>query len=361
MTSERVNLLDMSFDELVQRIVAWQQPRFRAAQIWQWLYRSLVADTDEMLNLPKELRARLKEETYVGYLMPVSTLADQEGLTEKTLFEAADGQRFETVLMHYVDRHTVCASSQIGCPVGCVFCATGQQGFVRNLSTGEIIAQILHYTRALRTQGQRLTNVVFMGMGEPLLNYDALWRAILILNDRGGFGLGARRFTISTAGVIPGIERLARESLEVGLAVSLHAPDDHLRNQLVPLNRRYPLAQLIPAVKLYVQRTGRRVTFEYVLADGVNDSEEQAKRTAELLRGLPCHVNLIPLNPTPGCHYASSSHEKALRFQEILNRARIQATLRLGRGLEIQAGCGQLRAQSVKQAPESGRDNPRAC
>ncbi len=361
MTPDRTNLLELSFDELVQMMVAWEQPRFRAAQIWHWIYHSLVADTDEMLNLPKELRARLKEETYVGYLRAVSTLTDRDGLTEKTLFEAADGQRFETVLMHYADRHTVCASSQIGCPVGCVFCATGQQGFVRNLSSGEIIAQILHYVRVLRAQEQRLTNVVFMGMGEPLLNYDAVWRAVLTLNDREGLALGARRFTISTAGVVPGIERLARESLEVGLAVSLHAPDDRLRSQLVPLNRRYPLEQIIPAVKLYVQRTGRRVTFEYVLADGVNDSEEHAKRTIELLRGLPCHVNLIPLNPTTGCRYAPSSHEKALRFQEVLNRAHIQATLRLGRGLEIQAGCGQLRAQSINQASGNGGDDPHAC
>ena len=216
---------------------------------------------------------------------------------------------------------------------------------MRDLTSGEITAQVLYYARKLREENAHVTNVVFMGMGEPMLNYDAVWRAVSNLNDREGLALGARRFTISTAGVVPGIERLARESLAVGLAISLHAPDNALRDKLVPINRKHPLEELVPAAKFYVQRTGRRVTFEYALVDGLNDSDDHARRTAELLRGLLCHVNLMPLNPTPGCAYAPAPPERILGFHETLVKGRIQTTVRVRRGLDIGAGCGQLRGQ----------------
>jgi len=263
------------------------------------------------------------------------------------LFETQDGETLEAVLMRYTARNSLCVSCQIGCPIGCEICATGQRGFVRNLSVGEITAQVLHYARQLRTENAHLTNVVFMGMGEPMLNFDAVWNTILNLNDREGLALGARRFTISTAGVVTGIERMARESLEVGLAISLHSPDNDLRDRLVPTNRRYPLERLLPAARLYSERTGRRVTFEYALIKDVNDTEGHALRTAALLRGLRCHVNLIPLNPTPGCQYEPSTPETVLRFQQILVKERIQTTVRLRRGIEIAAGCGQLRGQHL--------------
>ena len=345
MTPDRINLLDLSFAELQQLIVDWGQPRFRAAQIWRWVYHTLTDDPNEMVNLPQDLQQRLAEEICVGRLKTADTVVAEDGLTEKVLFEAADGQFFEAVLMRYTNRNTVCISSQIGCPLGCVFCATGRDGLTRDLTTSEITGQVLYFARKLREENAHVTNVVFMGMGEPLLNFDAVWRAMLNLNDREGFALGARRFTVSTAGVVPGIERMARESFPVGLAISLNAPDDTLRDKLVPVNRRYPLARLLQAAGMYIERIGRRVTFEYVLARGVNDSEDHARRTAELLRGILCHVNLIPLNPTLGCEYEPSTREQVMRFQEVLVKGRIQTTVRLRRGLDIQAGCGQLQGR----------------
>ena len=344
MTTDKMNLLDLSYEQLVALVVDLGQPRFRATQIWRWVYNTLTDDPNEMVNLPKPLRQYLIENTCIGRLKAVTTVKAKDGLTEKVLFEAADGQHFETVLMRYTSRNTVCVSTQIGCAVGCLFCATGQSGFVRDLTTGEITAQVLYYARQLREENALVTNIVLMGMGEPMLNYDNTWRAIVNLNDREGLALGARRFTISTSGVVPGIERMAREPLAVGLAVSLHAPNDALRDQLVPMNRRYPLEELLQACRTYIRHRGRRVTFEYALAKGLNDSDEHAQQTADLLQGLLCHVNLIPLNPTPGCDYEPSTRERVLRFQEILVKGRIQTTVRVRRGLDIQAGCGQLRA-----------------
>lgn len=347
MTAVRLNLLDLTFPELMERVVEWGEPRFRATQLWRWLDNSLVTDVEEMTNLPRELRSKLAAECYVGALKPLTTQLSDDQLSEKILFETPDGQTLETVLMRYTARNSLCVSCQIGCPVGCEICATGQRGFVRSLSVGEITAQVLHFARRLRAENAHLTNVVFMGMGEPMLNFDAVWNTILNLNDREGLALGARRYTISTAGIVTGIERLARESLEVGLAISLHSPDNPLRDRLVPTNRRYPLERLLPAARLYSERTGRRVTFEYALIKGVNDSEGHALRTAALLRALRCYVNLIPLNPTPGCDYEPSTPETVLRFQQILVKERIQTTVRLRRGVDIGAGCGQLRGQQM--------------
>lgn len=345
MTTDKVNLLDLSYDELRELVVGWGEPRFRAEQIWRWVYHTLTDDPNEMTNLPKELRQRLMEQAYIGRLEVAGTIASEDGLAEKVVFQTADGHLLEAVLMRYTNRNTVCVSSQVGCPVGCTFCATGQAGFERDLTTGEIAAQVLYFARQLREENAHVSNVVFMGMGEPMLNFDAVWKAILNLHDREGLSLGARRFTVSTAGVVPGMERMAQESLPVGLAVSLHAPDDALRDRLVPINRRYPLGRLLEASRVYIRHVGRRVTFEYVLAHGLNDSDEHALQTAELLQGLLCHVNLIPLNPTPDCDYEAPDSEKVLHFQEILVNNGIRTTVRLRRGIDIQAGCGQLRGQ----------------
>jgi len=344
-SNRAINLLDLSFAELTQLLVGWGEPRFRAAQVWRWVYHTLTDAPEEMANLPQSLRDRLAQETYIGRLEVVDVLTDAENLTRKVLFRTLDGELFESVLMRYTNRNTVCVSSQIGCPLGCPFCATGRGGFRRDLSTGEITAQVLHFAQELRQENAHVTNVVFMGMGEPMLNFDAVWTAILNLNDREGMALGIRRFTVSTAGIVPGIERMAQEGLAVGLAVSLHAPYDELRNQLVPINRRYPLARLLAACRQYIQRTGRRVTFEYALAKDVNDSLECARQTTKLLQGMLCHVNLIPLNPVSGCGYEPSPRERIIAFQDELVRARIRTTVRLSRGIEISAGCGQLRTQ----------------
>jgi 23S rRNA (adenine2503-C2)-methyltransferase len=242
---------------------------------------------------------------------------------------------------------TLCLSTQVGCAIGCPFCATGQQGFERNLTPGEIIDQVLFFARRLRDEQpqNKISNLVFMGMGEPLANYDNLWQAIEMLNAPDGFGLGARNMTISTAGLISHIKRLSGEKLQVGLAVSLHASTDKLRDWLVPLNKKYPLAQLIPACREYVTKTGRRITFEYILLEGVNDSLVQARQLVHLIAGLNCHVNLIAANKTIGGDLRPSNPETVLAFEEELKRLRIQCTVREGRGLDIDAGCGQLRSR----------------
>ena len=345
--SEKVALLDLTSTQLADWLASWGEPSFRVAQIRRWVYRSLVTDFAEMHNLPKALRERLAEMACLGTMEPLKEMVSKDGLARKVLFELRDGQTIESVLMHYNKRHTVCLSTQVGCAIGCPFCATGQGGFVRNLTPGEIVEQVLHFARLLKTEGAKVNNVVFMGMGEPLANYEATWQAIEALNAPDGFGLGARRITISTVGLVPGIERLSRERLQVGLAVSLHAAEDALRDELVPINKRYPLDELMRACRDYVERTRRRISFEYALVDGINDSLGQARRLARLLRGLLCHVNLIPLNPTAECPYRPSPRKRVLGFQAELDRLGIANTLRVARGLDIQAGCGQLRCQLI--------------
>jgi len=347
-------LLDLTYPQLQTLLDSWGEPPFRAEQVWGWLYKRLADDYEQMHNLPKALRQRLADKFVLRTLTPLRELVSADRQTRKVLFRLHDGQTIEAVLMHYRRRHTVCISTQVGCPIRCSFCATGQSGFERNLTPGEIVEQVLHFARQLQERGQHLTNVVIMGMGEPLLNYDATWQAIETLTDERGFNLGARRITLSTAGVVPGIARLSQEKLQVGLAISLHAPTDELRNQLVPLNRRYPLGKLIPACRAYVKATGRRVTFEYALIHEVNDWKAHARQLATLLEGLLYHVNLIPLNPTAECGYKASSPWRVRVFQEELNRLHVPNTLRLGRGIDIQAGCGQLRRSSCQLDPLAG-------
>lgn len=345
---DRTSLPDLTYEQLREFLTSWGEPPYRVDQIWRWLYHSLATDFQEMTNLPKELRERLAEVADLATMKPLEERVSADGSTRKVLFALRDDQTIEGVLMHYERRHTACISTQVGCPFGCVFCATGQSGFVRNLTAGEIVEQVLFFARFLRAKGQKLTNVVFMGMGEPLANYEATWQAIQTLNHGDGFNLGARRMTISTVGLVPGIRRLAEERLQIGLAISLHAPTDELRNKLVPINRRYPLAQLMAACRHYVERTGRRISFEYALIHGVNDSPEQARQLARLLDGLLCHVNLIPLNPIPESPHRPSSRDRILAFQAELNRLKVPNTLRVERGVDIQAGCGQLRSQRVR-------------
>lgn len=358
----RTALYDLTQAQLRELLTGWGEPGFRADQVWGWLYRSLVDDLDAMSNLPSELRARLAAETDLLLLTPISEQVSLTGRTRKVLFGLRDGNTIESVLMDYHDRRTACISTQVGCGLGCTFCATGQGGLTRNLSAGEIVAQVIHLARQIRKAeieqaeglGQRASrdahpvdNVVFMGMGEPLANYDATWQAIETLTAARGYNLGARRITVSTVGLVPGIRRLAREGLPVNLAVSLHAPDDALRSQLVPVNRRYPLVDLMASIRDYVQMSGRRVTIEYALVAGVNDAPEQASQLARLLEGLLCHVNLIPLNPTPGCSLQPSPRERVAAFRDQLERAGIATTVRMRRGIGIEAGCGQLRQRQA--------------
>jgi 23S rRNA (adenine2503-C2)-methyltransferase len=349
----RADLRDLSYAALQAQMAVWGEPKFRTRQLWQWLYVQLATEYGQMSNLPQALRERLAQFYRLDTLVPVDELRSADGLTEKLLFELHDGATIESVGMAYDQRWTVCVSSQVGCAVGCSFCATGQGGFVRHLETGEIVEQVLYFSRRLAAAAapRAVSNVVLMGMGEPLLNYDRVWQAIEIWNDHRGFDLGARRITLSTAGVVPGILRLAEERLQVGLAVSLHAAEDGLRDQLVPLNKRYPLADLMAACREYVDKTRRRITIEYCLIEGVNDALEQASQLARLLRGLLCHVNLIPLNPVAaeGGELQSPSQERVRAFQRVLTEGGLPATVRLRRGVDIQAGCGQLRQRNAEE------------
>jgi len=361
-----VNLYDLTLNEIATLLAQLGEPRYRADQLWRWLYCDLANDFEAMTNLPKTLRARLAETAQIDPLRLVTATESSDRSACKLLFALPDEQTIESVLMHYADeaadtqdfqnsagkqtpptveRHTVCVSTQAGCALGCVFCATGQMGLVRNLTPGEIIGQVLYCERLLRPPGKKLTNVVFMGMGEPLANFDATWQAVETLHHPQGFNLGARRMTISTVGLVPGIRKLIARQLPVNLAVSLHAPNDVLRNRLVPVNTRYPISELLEVCRNYVAETGRRLTIEYVLIDGVNDSPDLAQELASLLQGLLVHVNLIPVNPTTATEYRPSPAYVARAFRDILQRAGIQTTLRLRRGIDIQAGCGQLRTQ----------------
>ena len=340
-----IRLLDLEKEELQSLLAVWGEPRYRADQIWGWLYRRFAASPDEMSDLPKSLRARLAEEVHFDLLRPQATLDSSDGHTRKTLFALADGPQIEAVLMGYDKRRTLCISTQAGCAMGCPFCATGQGGFDRNLSVGEIVAQVLFYARALADEARHVTNIVFMGMGEPLANYAATWAAIRRLNDSTGFGLGARAMTLSTVGLVPAMRRMRHAPEQVGLAVSLHAATDELRDDLVPINRRYPLDQLMAVCRDYIAATRRRISFEYALMKGVNDSDEQAHQTADLLKDMLAHVNLIPLNPTADSPYRGSSRTRVRAFQSILEDRGVPATVRIRRGIDIQAGCGQLRAR----------------
>ena len=361
--SQLTSLIELTRDELTQLLASWGQPRYRADQVWAWLYKKLAADPAGMTDLPKDLRARLASETRVNPLEQVYQQRSSDRQTIKWLFRLPDGLTIETVLMLYDERSTVCISTQAGCAMGCVFCATGQAGLARNLTAGEITAQVLAAARWLETDDgrrmtddeipqvvgrqssvvHRLTNIVVMGMGEPLANYDRTWGALRRITDPDAFGLGARHITLSTVGLPQGIRKMTDEPLQINLAVSLHAPNDDLRTQLVPVNHRYPLAEVLAAVKEYIAGTHRRVTFEYALMAGINDTPALARQLAGLLKGVLCHVNLIPLNPIAESPYQPSTPENAAAFQKILEVNRIPATVRMRRGIDIDAGCGQLR------------------
>jgi 23S rRNA (adenine2503-C2)-methyltransferase len=346
MPESTVHLYDLERSTLAALLETWGQPAYRARQVWEWLYVHLVTSFDQMTNLPRPLRQQLAAEISIGVPQVVDTLQSTDGETRKDLLLLEDGETVEAVLMRYERRRTACISTQVGCAIGCAFCATGQMGLRRNLTSGEIVAQALHFARILQGQGERLSNVVLMGMGEPLLNYEASLAAIRRLNDPAGLNLGQRHITLSTAGVVPGIERLAGEGLQITLAVSLHAATDALRDQLVPLNLRYRLDTLFEACFHYVERTGRRISFEWALIEGVNDTPEQAQALSARLQGLLAHVNLIPLNPTSGYAGQPSSSDALRAFNAELDRHRIPYTVRLRRGIDIQAGCGQLRQRN---------------
>jgi 23S rRNA (adenine2503-C2)-methyltransferase len=358
-------IYDLDFPALENKLKEWNEPAYRAKQIWQGLYVHLYSSPEQFTNLSKSLREKIAENFEFTNFQIKTYLDSSDKSTRKTLFELPDGNLIEAVLMKYGDpaddsemrknqlpitnyesritkRRTLCISTQAGCAMGCVFCATGQMGFKRNLSSGEIVAQVMYYAQMLKEQNESVTNIVFMGMGEPFHNYNNSMAAIDILNDSNGFNFGARRFTVSTVGLVPQIKKFADEQRQVNLAISLHAADDDERTEIMPVNKKYKIDEVIQACKYYIEKTHRRVTFEWALINGVNDTPEVAQKLASKLKGLLCHVNAIPLNPTQGYDGESTSRERANQFKETLERAGIPCTIRMRRGIDINAGCGQL-------------------
>lgn len=333
------------------------QPAYRVRQLWDGLYRQL-AGPEELTVLPAALRAELAARPELAPALELVTeqLAD-DGATAKWLFQLADGEQVETVLMYSERRCSVCVSSQAGCAMACSFCATGQGGYRRQLRSGEILEQVMRAARAAKDAGRRLDHVVFMGMGEPLANFSAVWRAIEAIV--GDLDLAARHVTVSTVGVVPGIHRLAAAPLQVNLAVSLHAANDALRNELVPLNRRYPLGTLMAACRDYVEATHRRISFEWALIAGVNDRARDATELAALCHQVGAHVNLIPLNPTPGYPVLGSRPEAVRAFRDALSSHGVNATIRKTRGRDIAAACGQLAGTANGRIPAPDRRGPR--
>ena len=350
MTHLNPSIFDFSLSSLQEFLKSYNQPSFRAIQVWQGLYQQLWNSPAEFSTLPANLKETLADQVIFDSLTPIKTLYSKDKRTVKTLFGLQDGNAVESVWMQYEDRNTLCISTQAGCAMGCKFCATGQIGFKRNLSSGEIVEQVLYFARIIREKEQHITNIVIMGMGEPFLNYEATMDSIDRLNHPQGCNLGERRFTISTVGIIPMIHRFSAEHRQVNLAISLHAATDEIRSKLIPINNQYPIHELLTACKEYITLTGRRVSFEWAMIQNINDSQEQARILVSLIKNLTCHVNIIPLNPTINFSGAESNRQRIADFQNILVAAGIPCTIRLRRGVDIQAGCGQL--ASLVSKPE---------
>jgi 23S rRNA (adenine2503-C2)-methyltransferase len=347
----RPGLSGLTADELAAWFAERGEPAYRARQVGDAVWGRTASSVDDIRTLPAALREAVEAAFRFDTVGDTELRLSDGDLTEKALHRLSDGTNIESVLMHYParpgqrERHTLCISSQGGCAVGCPFCATGELGFGRDLETAEIVDQVRHAARRLQAAGQRLTNVVFMGMGEPLLNLDRVLAAVDALNDPRRFGLGARHITVSTSGVVPGIRRLTALGPQFTLAVSLHAARDPLRDVLVPLNRRWPVAEVVTAAREHAAATGRRVTYETTMIDGINDTEADAHAMAELLRGDHAHVNLIPMNPVAHTPWSASPDAVIERFAAVLAAAGVTATIRRNRGQEIGAACGQLAAE----------------
>ncbi len=347
MQNEIEYLPDMDIKELEQLLTSAGQQKFRAKQIFSWIARG-AADFDEMTDLSKQLRQDLKLFAKVSSLNIRKKMVSSIDGTTKYLFELADGNMIESVLMEYQHGFTACISSQIGCKMGCSFCASTIAGFRRNLSAGEMLEQILAIQR---DSGVRVGNVVIMGIGEPFDNYDHVMKFLKLAHDPQGLNIGYRHMTVSTCGLVPEILRFSEENLQVNLAISLHAPNDRIRLEIMPIGRKYSIDKIIEACKIYTEKTKRRITFEYALIEGVNDSQENARELASKLRGLLCHVNLIPVNTVKGVNYRQSDRRQIDDFAKLLIRYGIETTVRRELGADINAACGQLRRSEMSAEP----------
>ena len=338
------NIKDYNLDELKQELVNLEEKPFRAEQIFKWLYQDKVKSFDEMTNISLDLREKLKENYTMCNFNILKKQVSKDG-TIKYLFDVLDGNAIETVLMSYHHGYSICVSSQIGCKMGCKFCASTGINFIRNLSSGEIVEQILAVEQDTKL---RISNVVFMGIGEPLDNYDNVINAIHILNNQKGLNIGARHISISTSGLVPKIYKLAEENIPCTLSISLHATTNEKRSKMMPVNDAYPIEELIKACKSYIEKTNRRISFEYALAKDNNDNLEDAKGLVKLLKGMLCHVNLIPINKIENGSFTKSSNEHIIEFRDYLNDHGIVATIRRELGSDIDAACGQLRRKNLK-------------
>lgn len=350
----RPHIRDLDLKELEAAISNMGQPSFRAKQIFQWVQQKGVGRWEEMGNVPKALQEKLAEKFQLFPLPVLKRHASRQDETVKYLLQLADGETIETVLMAYGEenrrgRRTVCVSTQVGCPLGCAFCATGKSGFKRNLAVNEILGQVFAVNKDLsKWSNDLVTNLVFMGMGEPLLNYDNLVKSLAILNHPEGLNISLRRISVSTSGIVPGIYRLAEEGMPLVLAVSLHAPNNELRNRLMPINRKYPLEELMEACHYWVEKTNRRITFEYILLAQVNDQLKQAQELVDLLKGLLANVNLIPFNAIADAEFKQPSGNRVMAFRRYLEEHGINAVIREEKGSDIAAACGQLRRQEMR-------------
>ena len=339
------NIKEYNLDELKNEIEQLGEKKYRAEQIFKWIYVDKVKEFDEMTNLSLDLREKLKQ----NYTMcNFKILKKQESVdgTKKYLFDVLDGNAIETVLMQYHHGKTICVSSQIGCKMGCKFCASTGIKFIRNLTSGEIVEQVLAVEQDI---GDKISNIVFMGIGEPFDNYDNVMKAIKILNNQKGLNIGARHISISTSGIVPMIYKFADEEWQCTLSISLHATNDEKRSQMMPINNRYNIKELMEACKYYINKTNKRISFEYALAKDNNDNLEDAKELVKLLKGMLCHVNLIPINKIENGSFTKSSNENIIKFRDYLNENGIVATIRRELGSDIDAACGQLRRKNLKE------------
>jgi 23S rRNA (adenine2503-C2)-methyltransferase len=331
-----------NFIDLQEELRDLNLPNYRFKQIIRNVCRNFLADPDIFTDIPKEMRKEIGKKIKIFSIKPVRTIKSSNGDTEKTLFKTFDGKKIEAVLMRFKDgRNSICVSCQAGCRMGCRFCATGKLGLQKNLSYEEIFDQVLYFGQILHKEGQKISNIVFMGMGEPFMNYDETLKAADMISDPEYLGIGARKITISTSGIVPGILKFADEPKQYNLAVSLHAPTQDIREKIMPVARRWPLPELMDTINLYIKKTNRRVSYEYIMLNGVNDSPDHAKKLAHLLKGQLCHVNIIPYNPT-GTEFTVSPQKKIKEFCAILQKAGINATIRVTMGQDIDAACGQL-------------------
>lgn len=334
-----------TLEQLTERLKAMGQPAFRAKQIFHWLHQKLVTEFSAMTDQPKALLAKLEEEYYIAAPVIQRRQQSKDG-TVKYLFRLADGNCIETVVMRYNYGNTVCVSTQVGCRMGCRFCASTQAGRVRNLEAGEIAAEIY---AAQKDIGERISHIVLMGIGEPLDNFDNVMDFLTIISSPEGVNIGMRNISLSTCGIVPQIDKLAEKKLQLTLSISLHAPNNAMRSQMMPVNDAYPVEELIAACRRYQKVTGRRISFEYSMVRGVNDSPATAKELAKLIRGMGAHVNLIPINPVDGSPYSATDAENVKRFQNMLTELGVNATVRRRLGSDISAACGQLRREAAKE------------